>query len=175
MAYINEVYEWEGDSTQPYGTDYTWKSKKFLLPVKTTFGAGRVIAEYQDREDWQADIDARDAIIARNAAKISSGQTGGMVGDDGIGAVDVNGDNLEAVPTVADYSGDFNCSLKVYADETLKQTQEIYTDRVFRITGGYRARMWELQIEGNVIVKRIDIAGSVEELKRIAAQQEGES
>jgi len=62
-----------------------------------------------------------------------------------------------------------------YADETLKLTQEIYTDRVFRIPGGYRARMWELQIEGNVIVKRIDIAGSVEELKGIAVQQEGES
>lgn len=171
MAYINEVYEWEGDNTQPYGTDYTWKSKKFLLPVKSTFGAGRVIAEFQDREDWQADIDERDAIIARNAAKISSGRLGGMIAEDDIGPVDVNGDNLETVPTVADYSGDFNCSLKVYADETLKLTQEVYTDRVFRIAGGYRARMWELQVEGNVIVKRIDMAGSVEELKEIAVEQ----
>ena len=174
MAYINEVYEWEGDSTQPYGTNYTWKSKKFLLLVKTTFGAGRVIAEYQDREDWQDSIDTRDAIIARNAAKISSGRLGGMIGEDDIAVTGVNGDNLETVPTVAAYSGDFNCSLKVYADEVLKLTQEIYTDRVFRIAGGYRARMWELQIEGNVIVKRIDVAGSVEELKGITMEQEGD-
>lgn len=173
MAYINEVYEWEGDNTQPYGTNYTWKSKKFLLPVRTTFGAGRVIAEYQDREDWQDSIDARDAIIARNAAKISSGRLGGMIAEDDIGPVDVNGDNLETVPTVADYSGDFNCSLKVYADETLKQTQELYVGRMFRIIGGYRARMWEFQIEGNVIVKRIDIAGSVEELKGMPIEQGG--
>jgi len=166
MAYINQVYEWEGDSTQPYRTNFTWKSKRFLLPVQTTFGAGRVIADYQDREDWQALIDARDAIIARNAAKISAGRLGGMMGEDDIGVLDVNGDTLEAVPTVADYSGDFNCALKVYADTVLKLTQEIYTDRVFRIPGGYRARLWECQIEGNVIVKRIDLAGSVDELKQ---------
>ena len=165
MAYINEVYEWQGDNTQPYGTDYTWKSKKFLSPVKSTFGAGRVIADYQDREDWQDLIDARDEIRARNHAKISAGRLGGMMGEDDIGVLDVNGDTLEAVPTVADYSGDFNCALKIYADGVLKQTQEIYTDRIFRILGGYRARTWECQIEGNVIVKRIDLAGSVDELK----------
>ena len=187
MAYINQIYEWEGDSTQPYGANYTWKSKKFLLPVRNTFGAARVIAEYQDREDYWAMVVRYNAAIASNNALISSGRIGGLIGENDIGALSVGGDSIQTQfettdgtlrdisSGVSDYSGDFNCSLKVYADGTLKQTRQVYADKVFRIAGGYRARVWEFQIEGNVIVKRIDIAGSVEELKGIATQQEGES
>ena len=172
MAYINELYEWEGDTTQPYPTNYTWKGKKYLLPVKSSFGAARIIAEHEDREDYWDELHARNQAIKRNNARISGGVLLGLIGDEELGDRELDGDILEDVPTVGDFSGDYNCNFKVYADGVLKLTKEVYGSRPFRLGNGYRGRSWEFQIEGNVIVKRIDIAGSIEELKVLDTEEE---
>ncbi|MBU1066965.1 hypothetical protein KKE60_04225 [Patescibacteria group bacterium] len=166
MAYINQIYEWEGDDTQPYSSNYTWKSKEYLLPVKTIFSAGRVIATFDDREDYYDELAASAAATARNAARISGGILGSMLGSAAIGERMLNGDTLETVPTVGDFSGDYNCTLNVYVGGTLAFTKEIYSDRPFRIGAG-RGRSWAVEITGNVIVKQIDMASSMKELKQL--------
>jgi len=172
MSYVNQVYEWEGDATQPYETAYTWKSKKFMLPVVTTFTCGRVIATFQDRETYWATVEARNQVLYRNRARIAAGALLGMIGDEELGDRELNGDILEDVPTVGAYSGDLACQLKVYCDETLRLTKEIYIDHPFRLGNGFRGRTWEVEIIGNIIVKRLDLASSMEELKMMVQPTE---
>lgn len=165
MANYNQVYEWEGDNTQPFLQLMTWKSKKFLLPVKKTFNCARIIAEQEDREDYFALLEARQAVIGRNNAKISAETIGGAIGEEVIGSeLAVNGDNLETVPVLPLYSGDFELTFKVYADEVLKFSKQIFTDKPFRLSGGFRGRTWEFEVIGNVTIRRIDVADSVQEL-----------
>lgn len=169
MARYNYVYEWEGDDTQPFERDFRWKSKTFMLPVSTNFSCARVIAETGDRQDYYDAVAARDEIIKANNAALSAGDIGGLIGNDLIGvSLDINGDGLADVPTVGSYSGDFSLSVNFYADGTLKFTKDVYaTDLPFRIGGGaYRGRTWEFEIEGNVTVRRFDMAQDVRELKQ---------
>jgi len=172
MAYVNEVYEWEGDATQPYESAYTWRSKKYLLPVRTTFTCGRVIAEFLDREDYWATVEARDEVLRRNRARISAGALLGLIGDTELGERELDGDILEDVPEVGDYSGDYALAFKVYCDDVLRLTREIYVDVPFRLGDGFRGRTWEVEVIGNVIVKRVDLASSMEELKTIIQSEE---
>ena len=172
MSYVSQVYEWEGDATQPYETAYTWKSKKFMLPVVTTFTCGRVIAEFQDRETYWDTVEARNQVLYRNRARIAAGALLGMIGDEELGDRELDGDILEDVPVVGDYSGDFACQLLVYCDETLRLTKEVYIDRPFRLGNGFRGRTWEIEIIGNIIVKRLDLASSMEELKMMVEPEE---
>ena len=119
-----------------------------------------------DRQDYYDSILEQNAVTARNNAKLASGSLTGLIGDHPIGeSLSVNGDNLETVPTVAAYSGDFNLTIKIYADGVLKFTKTVYASAIpFRIPGGYRARSWEYQVEGNVRVRRVDMASSMSEL-----------
>lgn len=174
------VYRWEGDTTQPHDDGFTWKSKKMLLPVRTAFGAARVIASVGDRADYYALVVARQEAIRRNQARISALSIGGAIGEDTLGSIDiaVNGDLLEAVTDVEAYSGVFELTLNWYVDGVLRFTKDVYASDVpFRLAAKdagktMRGRSFEMEITGNVEVKRIDVAGTVDELK--ALQQGGE-
>lgn len=172
MSYVSQVYEWEGDATQPYETAYTWKSKKFMLPVVTTFTCGRVIAEFQDRETYWDTVEARNQVLYRNRARIAAGALLGMIGDEELGDRELDGDILEDVPVVGAYSGDLACQLLVYCNDMLRLTKEVYIDRPFRLGNGFRGRTWEIEIIGNIIVKRLDLASSMEELKIMVEPEE---
>jgi len=165
---VNHVYKWEGDETQPYPANFTWRSKIFLLPAKTKFQVARLIFEEGDRAEYQATLDDYQEAIARNNALISAGQIGGSIGEQAVGSdIEVNGDNLESVDAPADYSGDFNMIFRLYADGTKKTEREVYSDRPFRLESGYRGREFFFEVEGNLEVKQIDLANSVEELKQL--------
>jgi len=165
MNYRNRIYQWQGDSSQPYPNNYIWKSRKWIFPFKLSFTRARVIADTGDRQDYYDSIIARNETIERNVSRISGLAIHGAVGEDVIGKFSINGDLLETVPTVADYSGDFNLSVKFYVDGSLYFTKEVYaTDIPFAIKEKYRGRIFEVQIEGNVPVKRFVMATSVEEL-----------
>jgi len=168
MTTINNVFQWEGDTTQPYPLNWVWRSKKFLLPYLTTIGAARVIAALADREDYYDLLAARRAVILRNSARISSGLIGGAISEDLIGELVVNGDELETPPTVGGYSGDFNLVFRLYVDGTLKFTKEIYTTKPFRCADGFRGRTFEFEIEGNVTIRKLDWGASITDMKTLA-------
>lgn len=165
MTTINTVYQWEGDKTQPYGSNWVWRSKKVLMPYLTTVGAARVIAALSDREDYYALLVARQDVINRNSARISAGMIGGAIGENLIGVLEVNGDDLETPPTVGAYSGDFNLVFRLYVDDVLKFTKEIYSTKPFRCDDGFRGRSFEFELEGNVTVRRVDYGSSIDDLK----------
>lgn len=168
--YRNNIYEWEGDTTQPYPNLFTWESGRMLLPYRCTFNCARVIADTGDRQDYYDSIEAKRRIISRNNSRLSAGVTWTPeIGYD----IEINGDDLEDVPTVADYSGDFDLIVYIYGDDTLLFTKNIYaTNKPFRVKGGVRARAWEVLITGNVRVRRFDMAASMNELKTIEAEED---
>lgn len=160
----NRVYEWEGDQTQPRG-NFTWKSKLVLLPAMTNFTAARVEADYSaDQSAYFEAVAERTAIIARNAAIISAGTVGGEIADAALGVYPVGGDSLETVPVVGAYTGPTTLQFKVYADGVLKQTVNLFSSRPFRLKSGYRSKQYAFQIEGNIAVKKIEIATSIGDL-----------
>ena len=58
-------------------------------------------------------------------------------------------------------------TFKVYADGQLKETKTVANPSPFRLSGGYRADEWEVQVESSNEVTRIRMASSMDELKRI--------
>ena len=167
MTTTNYVYQWEGDKTQPYLSNWVWRSKKVLLPYRATVGAARVIATLGDRSDYFDLVAARQAVIERNSARISAGMIGGSISEDLIGTLEVNGDDLETPPTAGDYSGDLNLIFRLYVDDVLKFTKEVYSTRPFRTADGYRGRSFEFELEGNITVRRIDYGASIDDLKTL--------
>jgi len=167
MTTINNIYQWEGDKTQPYPSNWIWRSKKVLLPYLATVGAARVISILGDRSDYYDLLAARQAVIDRNSARISAGMIGGSISENLIGVLEVNGDDLETPPTVGAYSGAFELTFRLYVDDVLKFTKEVYSTRPFRTADGYRGRSFEFELEGNVTVRRIDYGASIDDLKAL--------
>ena len=170
MTTINNVFQWEGDKTQPYPNNWVWRSKKVLLPYRATVGAARVIASLGDRYDYFALLLARQEAISRNSARISAGMIGGSIAENLIGVLEVNGDDLEDPPTVGSYSGAFNLVFRLYVDDTLRFTKQVYSSRPFRCDDGYRGRSFEFELEGNITVRRIDYGASIDDLKTFIQQ-----
>lgn len=167
MTTINNVYQWEGDKTQPYANNWVWRSKRVLLPYRATVGAARVIATLGDRADYYALLLARQEAIARNSARISAGMIGGSISENLVGVLEVNGDDLEDPPTVGTYSGDFNLFFRLYVDGALRFTKDVYSERPFRCADGFRGRSFEFELEGNITVRRIDYGASIDDLKTL--------
>lgn len=162
---VMTVYQWEGDTTQPKG-DYTWKSKVFLLPVRKTFSAGRVIFQSADRAAYLDLVNDRLATIARNNAKIAAAAIGGAIAETYLGEdMELNGDELEDVADEVTYTGDDTLTLNLYVSGTFTWTKEIYDDRPFRLPGDFKANRWEFELIGNVKVESFAIADTMRELK----------
>jgi hypothetical protein len=169
MAMTNTVYKWEGDPTQPFRNNMTYRSKRWLLPTRTSFSAARVIGELGDRETYFAAVALRQEIIVRNQARIALLNLGGAIGEleTGHGQFPIAGDLLEDVSAPLSYSGTLACSVKFYVDGVLKFTKNVYASDVpFRLNSGYRGRKFEAELVSNVKVNRFDMASSMEELKQ---------
>lgn len=168
--YLSTVYKWEGDKTQPLEDLFLWRSKKFLLPRRTAFSCARIIAETGDRQAYQDLLAAQAALVAANAVMVSGHTLGGSIGDEALGdeTVPLGGDLLVDAGSEPEYSGDFMLTLNFYADGVLKFTKDVYSSGVpFRLSQGYRGRTFEVEITGNVPVRRIDVANSMKELKML--------
>ena len=167
MAYNNVVYEWEGDDTQAFGT-MQWESPEIVTDGRVRMSCARVLFDVGDLAAFYQTILDRKELIARNAAKLATGQLGTTGGNEGgyiFGQYPIAGDNLEAVPSAPTYGGVLSLTFKLYADGMLKFTKQLFNNRIFKLAGGYRGQRWIIRLEGNVDkIQRIDVATSVEEI-----------
>jgi len=168
MGFINNIFEWEGDQTQAFG-NLLWRSKEYLYPKKIRFAACRIIFNTGDLEAYWALVEERQAIIDRNADKLATGQLGTIGGLEGgyiHAQYPIAGDNLEDVPAEPVYAGDLELTFRLYTDDVLRHTKQLYNTQIFKLPSGYRGRRHYFELEGNVErIKRIDLATSVWELK----------
>ena len=170
MGNPNRVYEWEGDSSQAFGS-YTYKVKRFLVSKRVRFAFARILFELGDFEDHWDLVKVRNDVIARNLAKIAERSIDGAGGRVGGGfwfaEAPISGSTLETVPDLPVYAGDKTLVLKTYVGGVLQSTKTIYSDRPFRLGVGIRSLDWEFEIIGNADkIHQLDIATSVREIVR---------
>jgi hypothetical protein len=71
--------------------------------------------------------------------------------------------NFSIARVDADFDGDADLQLKVYADGELKFTKTVTSSKPFRLPGGFRSKVWEVELIGNDSIRSVILANSVEE------------
>lgn len=153
----NDVYEWDALS-EPFG-EQTWRSKLFVLPSYTNFGAILVEGEDVSSVSQRAKIAAAAAAIrASNTALIAAGAAGGDMGATAVGVVPLGGSLLASADR-----DDPAIGITIIADG-----REVgYVDKineVARLPAGFTARSWEIIVRGNVEVTGITLANTPSEI-----------
>ncbi len=167
MAYITEIYEWEGDETQPFGL-FNWKTKLYNMGDRMRFGYGRIYFDEGDFDAFNAALAAYDLLINQNLGYLSGGYVMYVNAPHQgwpIGGLPLAGSVIRDAGSVPTYTGDKSLTLKVYVNEILQSSTLIYNQLPFRTDAQRRANRWEFELEGNVDnIKRIVFAPSIMEL-----------
>lgn len=159
MVIGTTVYEW--DSRNSINDNFTWRSKAFVMPAPTNFGA--ILFEVDQREAQQAIIEYEEevaAIRAENAVRYASGNLLGSLNATPLNTYPVDGDALIPVPIGP------TVSVNIYADGEFYATIT-GAGRMQRIPGGKLARQWEVEIVGNVAIQDLTMATTGQELRSI--------
>lgn len=156
-----QVFEWDARS-EP-NTVQTWRSKQFVMPRPTSFTAIMVEADDVLTEDEIAALEAsaQDIMDENEALFTGSGTLGGDLNGSALNAYDVNGDELQVVPTI-----NRTLSVNVYADGKLVATIGKY-NRMARLPSGFKARYWEIEVTGDMPVSQVSLASSGRELAMV--------
>lgn len=154
-----EVYQWDAP-LQPAATQ-VWRSKEFVLPTPTNFGALLVDARSSLTDAEQAALDAL-------AVEIQAENQQAFDNDDSL-AGEVNGmalntraltdDDLRELP-----SSSRVLAVNVYADGVLRASTN-QPNRLVRLPAGFKARKWEVEISGDTTVENVSLAGTASELR----------
>lgn len=152
------IYEW--DSKNAINDIYTWRSKAFILPAPTNFGA--ILFEVDQREDLQAVIAYEQAVDVTTAANIAAmaagGGLGGSMNGSPLNLYAVNGDKLLQLPPGP------QASVNIYADGEFYASVS-RAGRMQRLPSGKLARQWEIEVTGNVAVQELTMATTGQELR----------
>lgn len=152
-----DIYEWDALS-QPYG-EQLWRSKQFVIPTETNFGALLVEGDDVTTPAQKKTMQERAAaIMAANRELIISQRAGGQVGGAAIGVMPLGGSLLDAVN-----NDPSSLAVTVYADgRPVFTTSKL--NKVVRLPGGFAARTWEIEVRGNIQVSQITMATSASEM-----------
>lgn len=138
-----------------------WRSKQFVLPRPTNFGAILVEAEdwltTEERESLEAEAEA---IRAANAAKIAGGQVQGALGAAAVNAYALNDDDLQDPPNY-----ESSAAVGVWADDRLVAVVN-HVNRMLRLPSGFLAKRWELEVSGTMRIAQITLATTGAELRQ---------
>ncbi len=176
MAYITEIFEWEGDETQPFGT-FNWKTKLYQMGRRMRFGYGRIYFDEGDFDAFNAAVAAYNEAINQNLQYLSGGYVIFVNAPHQgwpIGGLPLAGSVIRDAGSAPTYTGDKTLSLKVYTDDTLRSTTQIFNETPFRVNAQRKSNRWEFELEGNVEnVKRMEFAPTMREIKQPLQQRQG--
>ena len=152
-----DIFEW--DALDEQNDILTWRSKQFVVPTPTNFGAilieGTEVIAAEEEAAIQA---AYDAIVAANAATYAQPSMGGEVDGAAIGVYPLAGDALLPLPDSNRY-----VSATIYADGKAVATISKF-NVMDRLPGGFKARVWEVEISTNADISQVTLAGTGAEL-----------
>ena len=163
----NEIMEWEGDETQNFA-GFAWESKDFIEPKRFRLCCGRVEFTPGDLADYWALVVAYQETLHANTEKIAAYDLGSIVPQGGfdLGVYGPADDDLEPLDEPPEYAGDLSLQLKVYSDDVLRKTIDLYHTGIFKFDGGDARHKWKYRIEGNVDrVKSVYLASTATEIK----------
>lgn len=151
------VYEW--DALSEPAALLSWRSKLFVVPKPTNFGAMLIES---DSALTQEQIEAIEADIARITAEneviFAQDSLGGALGGSAMNVYAVNGDMLKTIPTL-----NRTVSVSVYADRKLVATVG-RVNKMVRLPAGFLATLWEVEVSSDTAITQITLAGSGYEL-----------
>lgn len=152
------IYEWDS-LAQPYELQ-SWRSKLFVVPQPTSFGA--ILIETDEGLD-EYDIAAIEAeaerIMAENAALFALPSIGGEVNGEAVNVFAVNGDLLQPIPTV-----NRNVTVSIYADQKLVASVGM-VNKMARLPSGFKSAKWEVEVSSDMPIAQITMATTAQELK----------
>jgi hypothetical protein len=152
------IQQWEGDKYN--FLNWAWKSKLFMLDAAINFSTARITMDGASYDNTVALIEESAYLATLNQTLFTQPLIGDLNAYE-LNGEEVNGDilytlyNISIAPTV---------NVKVYADSVLRFEKEVSNTNIFRLPAGFRAKNWEVQIEGFIPVKEIVLANSVKEV-----------
>lgn len=153
----NSIFEWDALS-EPSAT-LSWKSKLFVLPKPTNFGAILVESDTALTPEQVAAIEAEiAAIMAQNAIIFAQPSISGELGGSALNAFELNGDELLPIPTLSR-----TVSVSIYADRKLVATVG-NVNKMARLPSGFLAQQWEIEVSSDMAITQITMAGTGAEL-----------
>ena len=160
IAVGNNLYLWDDQTavTRSLG----WKSKVIRTNNYISFGAARVIADYNTDSSTAAVVAANEALIAANQALIDSGRTRGALGRNFLNQYQLNGSalgQLQDVPGTVQFN--------MYVDKTLLFSKQIIDTTMFRLPAGYKSDVFEFEVVGNIRVRAIHYGETPLSLKTV--------
>ena len=151
-----DIYEW--DAVGEPNEILQWRSKVFIVPRPTNFGAILVEGTTAVSPEEQAAIDAeRAALLAENTAIFSNASIGGEINGAAINTYAINHDPLNRIEparyvTVSIYAG----GKLVWATDKL--------NTIDRLPSGFKEQQWEIEVNANADIAQITLAGTATEL-----------
>lgn len=138
-----------------------WRSKEFWMTTPVNFGATLVDIGTQDAVFSKARIDAEIAALqAQNASIFASNDLLGAIGATAIGELAIAADILIPYPAYD------QITVNLYADREL-----VYSTgdagEIERLPAGFKARLWQVEVTGNLPVTQIIVAGTIDEVRQI--------
>lgn len=157
MLIDGSVYEW--DALSEPSALLSWKSKLFVMPKPTNFGAILVESDAGlTPEQVEAVEQEIERINAENAVLFAQPSIGGELGGAAINVYEVNGDALQDVPTL-----NRTVSVSIYADRKLVATIG-KINKMARLPSGFLAQQWEVEVSSDTAITQITMAGTGAEL-----------
>lgn len=153
------IYEW--DALGEVSEIMTWKSKQFVLPEPTNFGAILIEgASVLTPEQEAAQAAERAAIAAQNAILFAMDSIGGEINGAPYNTYRVNGDALGRIIVQA------FVFVRVIADGVIVAVID-QVNEVVRLPSGFKARNWEVEVNGTTEVAQITLGTTVKELNNV--------
>lgn len=157
---INYIAKWEGEQSIYDNLYYRWRSKRFELPSPVNFSSAQVKASFDDAAEMILEIGS---LISNNSIIYSLGDSlGGCLNDALCGGIGLNGSLLT---DLSEYQTP-GIVFKLYADGSLVFTKTVQDNKPFRLPSGFRARRYEIQLEGNFPALEVSIATSITEIQQ---------
>jgi hypothetical protein len=153
------IYEW--DALGQLSENMTWKSKQFVLPEPTNFGA--ILIEGADAltPEQEAVLAAERAeVAAQNAILFAMDSIGGEINGAPYNTYQVNGDALGRVIAQS------FVFVRVIADGVVVAVID-QVNEVVRLPSGFKARNWEMEVNGTTEIAQITLGTTVKELNNV--------
>lgn len=162
LFYLIDRNVYEYDAPGEVNQMQYYKSKEFVLPRPTNFGA--ILLEVES-DLTQADLDAledeQQAIIQANETLMLNPSIGGELNGGAINQYPMNSDMLTPVPGL-----NRTVSVQVYADGKLVASVDKY-NRMARLPSGYLARRWSISASSDMPISQITLATTGAELMNV--------
>lgn len=152
----NNIYQW--DSYGARNMVQSWRSKQFVMPKPTNFGAIRIDADDALSDEEMAILQQSiDEAKAYNQT-VSGDLELGELNTTELNVYAINGDHMMPIPPAG-----YVANINVYADGKLV-TNVNRVNRTVRMPSGFLARIWELEVSGDLAVAEVLMAQTAAEL-----------